>query len=66
MIQFLAPCPRLPVLHRRVPPRRVGTLGDNIEPLRRQTVEIQPGVVGDAVHDQRQFSAWRRSDANNE
>lgn len=34
--------------------------------LSRQKVEIQPGVVGDAVHDQRQIEAWRHCDANNE
>ena len=34
--------------------------------LSRQKVEIQPGVVGDTVHDQRQIEAWRHCDANNE
>lgn len=30
--------------------------------LTRQQVQIQPGVVGDAVHDQRTFEGWRHYD----
>lgn len=31
--------------------------------LGRQRVEVQPGVIGDAIGDQRQFEGWRFCDA---
>ena len=31
----------------------------------RQKVEVQPGLIGDAIADQRQFEGWRFYDAEN-